>query len=253
MKIIAWNVNGIGASLDKGLLDFIKNEGADVYMFQETKTAPERVDSKLTDVDGYHDYWSSAEKKGYSGVVSYCKDAPNDTTKGIGVTKFDSEGRVLTHEYDEFYLLNVYFVNAGRDLKRLDDKKYFNDEFLSYCNQLHEEKPVIIGGDFNVSHKEKDLANPDSNKHPAGFTPEEGEWFSKLINEGYVDTFREFDDDGGKYTYWSYMYNAREKNIGWRLDYFVVSDDIIKKVEASYRLPDVMGSDHCPIGLNIEF
>ncbi|MBD3351122.1 MAG: exodeoxyribonuclease III [Candidatus Lokiarchaeota archaeon] len=252
MKIISWNVNGIKSTLEKGLISFMKEQQADIYLFQETKTSLKRVVSDLKNIEGYYDNWSSATKKGYSGVVSYSNKKPLSIKEGIGVKKFDEEGRILTLEYDAFYILNVYFVNAGRGLKRLHAKKNFNREFMVYCENLREEKPLIIGGDFNVAHKEKDLANPDSNSNNAGFTPEERSWFTKFLNKGYIDTFREFEDEGGKYTFWSYMHNAREKDIGWRLDYFVITEPLKDKLTDSYRLPDIMGSDHCPIALKIE-
>ena len=238
--------------MDKGLIDFIKNQEADLYFFQETRTSEERANKKLLEVPNYKDYWNSAEKKGYSGVVAFLKKEPISTEKGIGIESLENEGRVQTLEYEDFYILNVYFINAGRDLDRLDDKKWFNNEFLLYCENLREEKPLIIGGDFNVAHKEKDLANPDQNERNAGFTMEEREWFSQFLEKGYIDTFREFEEEGEKYTYWTYRYNAREKNIGWRLDYWVISEELKEKLKDSHRLEDVEGSDHCPIVLEMD-
>lgn len=249
MKLISWNVNGIKSTLKKGLLDFMQEQDADVYCFQETKTNQENASKKLLEVPDYEGYWASATKKGYSGVVSYSKKEPLSISEGINVEKFDEEGRILTLEFNSFYLLNVYFVNAGRNLERLEDKKWFNDEFLLYCEELKKEKDIIIGGDFNVAHEEIDLANPDQNRRNAGFTTEEREWFTRFLEKGYIDTFREFEKEGEKYTYWTYRYNAREKNIGWRIDYWVINENLKDKLKESYRLEDVMGSDHCPIAL----
>jgi len=253
MRFIAWNVNGINASLDKGLLDFINEQEADFYCFQETRTNKERADSKLKNLENYIDYWHSADKKGYSGIVTYAKKEAESVKQGIGMKKFDKEGRILTLEYENFYLLNVYFINAGRNLERLEDKVWFNNEFLSYCEEIRKNKPLIIGGDFNVAHEEKDIANPDQNKNNAGFTTEEREWFSTFLEKGYIDTFREFEEEDGKYTYWTYRYNAREKNIGWRLDYWVINKELKENLELSTRLDEVKGSDHCPIVLKMDF
>jgi exodeoxyribonuclease-3 len=235
--------------LKKGLLDFMHELNADIYCFQETKTNKERADKKLLEVSDYEDYWFSATKKGYSGVVSYSKEKPINISHGLDVENFDKEGRVLTLEFNSFYILNVYFVNAGRNLERLEDKKWFNDEFLVYCEELRKKKDLIIGGDFNVAHEERDIANPDQNTRNAGFTIEEREWFTKFLEKGYVDTFREFEKEGEKYTYWTYRYNAREKNIGWRIDYWVINQELKKNLKESYRLENIMGSDHCPIAL----
>lgn len=252
MKLVSWNINGLKSSYQKGLLDYMLKENADIYCFQEIKSHLEDVPKDLKNVNGYHDYWANSEKKGYSGIVSYSKLKPLSKEIGFGIEKFDQEGRVLTLEYDSFYLLNVYFVNAGRNLERLDDKIYFNKEFLQYCQRLRKKKPLIIGGDFNVAHKEKDIANPDRNTENAGFTMEEREWFSEFLSIGYIDTFRELESEGGKYTYWTYRYNARKKNIGWRIDYWVLSDELKANLEESYHQEDVMGSDHCPIVLKID-
>ncbi|MBD3255717.1 MAG: exodeoxyribonuclease III [Candidatus Lokiarchaeota archaeon] len=252
MKLISWNVNGINSTVKKGLIDFMKKEDAEVYSFQETKASPDNADAKLKNLEGYYDYWDSGEEKGYSGIASYVKTEPLSVKKGIGVDKFDKEGRVLTLEYDKYFLLNIYFPNAGRGLKRLDYKLDFNNEFLVYAEELRETKPLVLCGDFNVAHEEKDLANPKSNEKNAGFTPDERSWFSKFLNQGYIDTYREFEQEGGHYTYWTYRYNAREKNIGWRIDYFIVSEELKDKLEKSYMMSDVMGSDHCPIGLKID-
>lgn len=252
MKLISWNINGIKSSYKKGLLHFMRKQDADVYFFQETKSSYEDIDDELKNFNSYYDYWAFAEKKGYSGIVTYSKIKPISIKKGIGIVKFDNEGRVLTLEFDSYYLLNVYFINAGRNLERLDDKVYFNNEFLYFCQNLREKKPVIIGGDFNVAHREIDLANPDKNERNAGFTIEEREWFTNFLRKGYIDTFREFEKSDKKYTYWTYRYNAREKNIGWRIDYWIISKELKGKLKDSYHLEDVKGSDHCPITLLID-
>jgi len=253
MELISWNINGLKASLKKGLVDFIKEQEADIYLFQETKTTKEDAKDNLEDIKDYHHYWcSSKNKKGYSGILTISKKEPLTIQKGLGIKKFDDEGRLMILEFQDFYVINVYFPNAGRNLNRLDFKIWFNKEFLHFCEQIREEKALIIGGDFNVAHKEKDLANPDSNQQNAGFTIEEREWFSRFLKKGYIDTYREFEQEGGKYTYWTYRYNARKKNIGWRIDYFIVNEQIKDKVSDSYRLEEIMGSDHCPIEIKIE-
>ncbi|TXT54263.1 MAG: Exodeoxyribonuclease [Promethearchaeota archaeon] len=234
-------------------MDFVLEQDADIYLFQETKTTRDDIANEKVQLEEYESYWcSSKDKKGYSGIVTFCKTEPLSIQKGLGIEKLDKEGRLMALEFDSCFVINVYFPNAGRNLDRLDFKMYFNREFLHFCEKLNEEKPLIIGGDFNVAHKEKDLANPDSNQQNAGFTIEEREWFSKFLENGYIDTFREFDQEEGKYTYWTYRYNAREKNIGWRIDYFVVNKEIKQKVKDSYRLADIKGSDHCPIVLEVE-
>ena len=245
MKVISWNVNGINACYRKGLIEFMEEEDADVYCFQELKSSEETINPDFKELSGYHSYFNFADKKGYSGVAIYSKIKPNQVKRG-----FDDEGRVLILYFDEFALINAYFPNAGRGLKRLDYKLEFNQRFESLLKKVH--KKVIIAGDLNVAHKPKDLANPASNKNNAGYTIEEREWFTQFLNKGFVDTFREFNEEGGNYTFWTYMHNAREKNIGWRLDYFVAQEELMKQVEKSEILNEVKGSDHCPIKLVIE-
>ncbi len=252
MEIISWNVNGINSLIEKGLLEFVEEQDADCYLLQEIKSGEDTINKKILNVENYKTYWNPANKKGYSGVITLTKKEPMKQIQGIGEEKFDKEGRVLTLEFDKFYLLNVYVVNAGRGLTRLEYKMKWNAQFLDFIEELKENKPVVIGGDFNVAHKEKDLANPQSNFKNAGFTPEEREWFSKFLDKGYVDNFREFNKEGGNYTFWSYMHNARERNIGWRLDYFVVNEKFKENIKKSEIMEDVMGSDHCPIKLNLE-
>ncbi|MHA2143735.1 MAG: exodeoxyribonuclease III [Candidatus Thorarchaeota archaeon] len=251
MKIISWNVNGIRAILKKGLLDFIEKENADVYCFQETKSSPEMGDIAPLVLTDFEQYWHHAAKKGYSGTAILTRVPPISVFKGIDRKGFDIEGRALTLEYYEFFLVNVYFPNSGRGLDRLDYKLEFNTRLLRYVQRLRKKKPVIITGDFNVSHKEIDLARPKGNRGHAGFTDDERNWFDRLLSKGYVDTFREFSDEGGQYTWWSYLHNARAKNVGWRLDYFVICEELKTRMVKSEILNDVLGSDHCPIRLEL--
>ncbi len=251
MRIISWNVNGINACEKKGLVEFIHKSQADVICIQETKS-PTKATPALIDIKSYEDHWVYAEKKGYSGVMSYIKKTKSPKIiEGIGIEEFDKEGRVQILEFKHFHLINVYFPNSGRDLKRLPYKLKFNNDFLKFCERLRKSKPIIICGDFNVAHEEIDLTNPKKNQKTAGFTPQEREWFTEFLSHDYIDTFREFIKEPNHYTYWSYRYNAREKNIGWRVDYFVVSTELRSKVKESYILKEVTGSDHCPIGLLI--
>jgi exodeoxyribonuclease-3 len=249
MKLISWNVNGINSALGKGLLDFIKKENADVYCFQETKRSADTIDPKMLGIDGYKVFWNPAKRKGYSGVMCLSKINPKSVAKGIGIEEFDNEGRVLTLEFEKFFLLNIYFPNAKRELVRLKGKLKFNEAILAYTEKLRKKKPVVICGDFNVAHKEIDLKNPKSNTKTAGFSPEERAWFTKLLEAGYIDTFRLFNKSPEQYTWWTYRFKARERNIGWRIDYFVVSGELKGKVASSEILPEVFGSDHCPVRL----
>jgi len=245
MRIISWNVAGLKACIKKGCLDFIKKEDADVYCFQEIKS------ENIPFIEGYHSFASFAKKKGYSGVLVYSKIKPISVTKGIGEENFDSEGRVLTLEFEKFFLINVYFPHSKRELSRLNFKLRFDKVFAEFCKYLEEKKPVVIAGDFNVAHREIDLANPKQNMRNAGFTPEERFWFDGFLKQGYIDAFREFVTEPGNYTWWTYRFNARKRNIGWRVDYFVVSESLKNKVNSSKILKDVMGSDHCPISLDL--
>ncbi len=248
MKILSWNVNGLNAVVGKGGILAIQKENADVYCFQEVKATREKMPQIL---GGYHQYHSHAEKKGYSGVSVFSKEKPMSVREGIGVAEFDSEGRVLVLEFKDFFLLDIYFPNSNRELSRLDYKLRFNDKLLKFCKELERKKPLILTGDFNVAHTELDIARPRENEGNAGFTREERAWFTKFLEDGFVDTFRQFTKDGDHYTWWAYMGNARDRNIGWRIDYFVVSEKLKNKVKASKILSDIMGSDHCPIVLEI--
>ena len=249
MKFISWNVNGFRACLNKGFEEFFKNTDADFFCIQETKMQPGQADFKA---DGYYQYWYSAEKKGYSGTAVFTKHEPLNVTYGLGIEEHDHEGRIITLEYENFYLLCVYTPNAQRELARLSYRMEWEDALREYMKKLDSTKPVIYCGDLNVAHEEIDLKNPKSNHFSAGFSDEERGKFSELLSAGFTDTFRELYPEKVQYSWWSYMYHAREKNVGWRIDYFVVSQRLFKNVKDSFILTEIMGSDHCPVGLEID-
>lgn len=249
MKLISWNVAGFRACLKKGFEDFFDRVDADIFCLQEVKALKEQVDFKK---DGYFEYWNPAEKKGYSGVAVYSKVEASSTTYGIGIDEHDHEGRVITLEYSDFYLVNVYVPNVKRDLSRLDYRMCWEDDFLAYLKKLELKKPVVVCGDFNVAHNEIDIKNAKQNVGNAGFTDEEREKLSVLLSNGFIDTFRYFYPSKEHcYTWWSYIGKAREKNVGWRIDYFVVSKILQDKLIDAKIHDDVLGSDHCPIELDI--
>lgn len=249
MKLISWNVNGIRACLTKGFSDFFKEINADIFCIQETKCQPDQVELEF---DGYTSYWNSAEKKGYSGTAIFTKEKPKNVTYGIGIEEHDKEGRVITLEFDDFYMVNIYTPNSKRGLERLSYRQIWEDEIRKYLLKLNESKPVIMCGDLNVAHKEIDLKNPKSNRGNAGFTDEEKNKMTELLDAGFIDTFRLlYPDKENAYSWWSYMGRAREKNIGWRIDYFIVSKDIENRVKEATIYPEIIGSDHCPVGLEI--
>ena len=248
MKLISWNVNGFRACLGKGFEDFFAAADADFFCLQETKMQPGQADFHP---EGYFDYWYSAEKKGYSGTGIFAKKEPLSVSYGLGIPEHDTEGRAITLEYDNFYLLNVYTPNAQRELARLDYRMTWEDALRGYICSLDEKKPVIYCGDLNVAHEEIDLKNPKTNHQSAGFSDEERDKFTTLLQSGFTDSFRRLYPDKVAYTWWSYMMKAREKNIGWRIDYFVVSDRIFPLVKDSLIYADIFGSDHCPVGLEI--
>ena len=251
MKIISWNVNGIRAVLKKGFLEFVSKENPDIICIQETKASPEQVDLNLENYP--YKYWNSAIKKGYSGTAIFSKIKPIAIENDLKIEKHDQEGRVICFELDDYYLVTVYTPNSKRDLSRLNYRhKEWDIDFLKYLQKLESKKPVIFCGDLNVAHKEIDLKNPKSNKKNAGFTEEEREGFENYVKAGFVDTFRMFNKDPDHYTWWSYMFNSRAKNVGWRIDYFCVSDIIKNKVQEARILSDVMGSDHAPILIEIQ-
>jgi exodeoxyribonuclease-3 len=249
LKFISWNVNGIRALEKKGFKDIVPDLDADVVAIQETKAQPEQLSEELKNIPGYTSYWHSAEKKGYSGVAFYTRLKPVSVLTGLGEEEFDSEGRVLTLEFDTWYLINIYFPNSGDKLKRLDFKLRFNDSLLAFAGKLGQKKDVILCGDFNVAHKEIDLKNPKNNIKNAGFTPEERGWMDSFIEAGFTDTFRIYNQKPEQYSWWSYRFNARAKNIGWRIDYFCVDKTARQKVTGAAILQEVTGSDHCPVQL----
>ena len=251
MKIISWNVNGIRAVLKKGFLDFVSKENPDIICIQETKASPEQVDLNLDDYP--YKYWNSAIKKGYSGTAIFSKIKPITIENNLQIEKHDQEGRVICFELDNYYLVTVYTPNSKRDLSRLNYRyQEWDVDFLKYLKKLESTKPVIFCGDLNVAHKEIDLKNPKPNKKNAGFTDQEREGFENYVRSGFVDTFRMFNKEPNHYTWWSYMFNSRAKNVGWRIDYFCVSNLIKNKVQGAQILPKVMGSDHAPIVIEIE-
>lgn len=249
MKFISWNVNGFRACLTKGFADFFKEQDADFFSIQETKLQPEQVDFETP---GYHQYWYSADKKGYSGTAIFAKKEPISVKYGLGIDEHDHEGRAITLEYDNFYLLNVYTPNSKRELARLDYRMIWEDALRDYIKELDSKKPVIYCGDLNVAHNEIDLKNPKTNHQNAGFSDEEREKFSTLLDNGFTDSYRYLYPDKVEYSWWSYMFQARAKNAGWRIDYFVISNSLRDKLKDSVIYTDVLGSDHCPIGIEID-
>ncbi len=249
MKLVSWNVNGLRAIYKKGFIDIFKDLNADIFCIQETKMQEGQIE---LDLDGYYEYYNYAERKGYSGTAIFTKKEPLNVSYGIGIEEHDKEGRVITLEYDEFYMVNCYTPNSGRELARLDYRMTWEDAFREYLKELDSKKPVIICGDLNVAHTEIDLKNPKSNRKNAGFTDEERGKIDMLLESGFTDTFRKmYPEKEGSYTWWSYMFNARSNNAGWRIDYFLTSDRISKNIKDAYIYSDIMGSDHCPVGLEI--
>ena len=249
MKLISWNVNGIRACINKGFKDFFNEIDADVFCIQETKCQKDQIDLEF---EGYTSYWNSAEKKGYSGTAIFTKQKPISVTYGIGIEEHDKEGRVITLEFEKFYMINIYTPNSKRELERLEYRQIWEDEIRKYMLKLNKNKPVIMCGDLNVAHKEIDLKNPKTNRHNAGFTDEERNKMTELLDAGFVDTFRVlYPDKENAYSWWSYMGHAREKNVGWRIDYFIVSKSIEKCIKEAKIHSEILGSDHCPVELEI--
>jgi len=249
MKLISWNVNGIRACVQKGFLDFFKEVDADMFCIQESKVQGGQIELAL---EGYHQYWNYAEKKGYSGTAIFTKVEPMNVSYGIGIEEHDKEGRVITLEFENFYLVTVYTPNSKSELERLDYRMVWEDEFRKHLKKLDESKPVIVCGDLNVAHREIDLKNPKNNRRNAGFTDEERNKFTELLNSGFIDTFRNFYPDlEGTYSWWSYRFKAREKNAGWRIDYFCTSERLKDSLVSAKIHTEVLGSDHCPVELQI--
>lgn len=250
MKLISWNVNGLRAAMGKGFMDTFAQLDADAFCLNETKLQSGQIE---LDLPGYHQYWNSAEKKGYSGVAVFTRQEPLSVRYGIGVDEFDHEGRVLTLEMPQFYLVSCYTPNSQDGLKRLEYRMRWEDAFLSYLKSLEREKPVVLCGDLNVAHQEIDIRNPKSNRMNAGFTDQEREKMTRLLNAGFVDTFRALHpDETGAYSWWSYRFHARENNAGWRIDYFIVSESLRGHVREAAIHPEIFGSDHCPVELVLD-
>lgn len=250
MKLISWNVNGLRACMQKGFMDFFKEADADIFCIQESKLQEGQID---LDLPGYCQYWNYAEKKGYSGTAIFTRKEPLSAAYGIGMEEHDKEGRVITLEYENFYMVTCYTPNSQNELARLPYRMKWEEDFLAYLKKLDEKKPVILCGDLNVAHEEIDLKNPKTNRGNAGFSDEERQKFSVLLDAGFTDTFRHQNPDlTGAYSWWSYRFHAREKNAGWRIDYFIVSNRMVHSVSQAKIYSDVYGSDHCPVGLRIE-
>ena len=252
LKLLSWNVNGIRAAQKKGLLEWLEKEKPDVLCVQETKAHVEQLNKELLNPNGYKTFWSSGERKGYSGVATFTKIEPKSVERGFGVQKYDCEGRILITNYDDLILFNIYFPNGQRDSERLKYKLGFYDEFLKHVNKLKDKgKKIIICGDVNTAHKEIDLARAKENINTSGFLPIERKWMDKFAENGYIDTFRHFNKDSGHYTYWDTITRARERNVGWRIDYFFISPNLLKALKSAFIMPEVMGSDHCPLGIEL--
>ena len=250
MKFISWNVNGLRACVQKGFSEFFKEIDADIFAVQETKLQVGQIDLEF---DGYYSYWNSAVKKGYSGVAIYTKNKPLNVFYGMGIEMHDQEGRMITLEYDNFYFVGVYTPNSKRELLRLEYRQVWEDDFKDYIKHLQSQKPVVICGDLNVAKEEIDLKNPKTNHRNAGFTDEEREKLRELLDIGLIDTYRYFYPDiTGMYSWWSYMFKAREKNAGWRIDYFLVSESLASNLKDAYIYTEVLGFDHCPVGVEID-
>ena len=248
MKLISWNVNGLRACVTKGFLDYFREADADVFCIQESKLQEGQISLEL---EGYHQYWNYAEKKGYSGTAIFSKKEPLSVSRGLGIEEHDHEGRVIALEYEDFYLVTVYTPNSQDGLARLDYRMAWEDDFRKYLKALEEKKPVVVCGDMNVAHQEIDLKNPKTNRKNAGFTDQEREKFTNLLAAGFTDTYRWLYPEKVEYSWWSYRFRAREKNAGWRIDYFLVSDSLRDRVKDAFIHTSVMGSDHCPVELDL--
>ncbi|MGX3010805.1 exodeoxyribonuclease III [Helicobacter sp. 23-1044] len=251
MKLISWNVNGLRACMNKGFMDFFEAQNADIFCLQETKMQKQQADFSFSN---YHAFWNSAEKKGYSGTLILSRESPIAESYGIGIDLHDNEGRVIALEFQQFFLVNVYVPNSQRELARLDYRMRWEDDFRAFLKGLESKKPVIVCGDLNVAHKEIDLKNPKQNTKNAGFTKEEREKFTALLDSGFIDSYRHFyPHKTNAYTWWSYMGNARAKNIGWRIDYFLLSTALAPNLKSAEIFSEILGSDHCPVGITLAF
>ena len=249
-KILCWNVNGIRAVKGKGFLEWLYRESPDILCVQETKAHPEQLDKELLEPHSYQTYWNYTDRKGYSGVATFSREEPLKVQHGFGVAEFDTEGRVVITEYPEFILLNIYFPNGKKDESRLRYKMGFYEAFLEFLEPLRAKgERLVVCGDFNTAHKEIDLARPKENEKVSGFLPEERAWMDKFTAHGYVDTFRHFNKEPNNYTWWDLKTRARERNVGWRIDYFFVTENLLSSVSRAFIMPEVMGSDHCPVGV----
>lgn len=250
LKIVSWNVNGLRAVHGKGFLEWVRSEDADIICVQETKAEEEQVPDELRHIDGYHSHFESAARKGYSGVAIWTKEQPRRIKSELGISRFDSEGRMIQAEFDGFTLFNVYFPNGGASHERLRFKLDFYDSFLYHISSLRQRR-IVVCGDVNTAHKEIDLARPRENRENTGFLPEERAWIDRLLEKGFVDTYRHFCDESDHYTWWDFKTRARERNVGWRIDYFFVSRALKKYLKDAFIRPEVMGSDHCPLGIEL--
>jgi exodeoxyribonuclease III len=253
LTLLCWNVNGIRAVHKKGFLDWLLTQSADIVCLQETKAQKEQLDQALLRVEGYQSYWCCADRKGYSGVATYTRREPISVNHGFGVPRFDAEGRILMTEFPEFVLFNVYFPNGKRDQSRLDYKMEFYESILEHWQDLRKKgKRLIVCGDYNTAHKEIDLARPKENQHTSGFMKIERDWMDKMVGHGYVDVFRLYNQQPNQFTWWDTLTRARERNVGWRIDYFFVTQDLLPMVKNAWICPQVTGSDHCPVGLELK-
>ena len=253
IQLLSWNVNGIRAVQRKGFLEWFYKESPDILCLQETKAHTEQLDAELIDISGYHSYWNYPDRKGYSGVAIYTREEPQEVRYFFDDSKLDMEGRVVIAEYPEFTLLNIYFPNGKRDQERLDYKMAFYDDFLDYADVLRKAgKKIIVCGDVNTAHKEIDLARPKENSKVSGFLLIEREWIDKFVSHGYVDTFRQFNEEPNQFSWWDMKSGARARNVGWRIDYFFVSEDLLSSLTGAFIMPEVMGSDHCPVGITLK-
>jgi exodeoxyribonuclease-3 len=251
IKILSWNVNGLRAVHKKGFLEWFAAQNADIVCVQETKAAEDQLPEDLRVIPGYESYFVSAERRGYSGVALWSREQPKRVTAEMSIKRFDAEGRMIRVDFPSFTLFNVYFPNGGASHERLEYKLDFYDSFLGYISRLRS-KRIVVCGDFNTAHKEMDLARPKQNQTVSGFLPSERAWLDRLIEHGFLDSFRMFTDEGGHYTWWDYQTRSRERNVGWRIDYFFVSKSLKRRISSAYIQPEVMGSDHCPVGIEMQ-